>query len=308
MKKRFIVPIAAVAFVGLLAAFATTAQAYPSKTTACTICHDGVNVPVTATLVSTVGTTATYTFSSPAADTVAVFDGATKKFTFNATSGQFAVTTGKTYTIYAVAGPGTGDGLGSTTVSPPTAIPDTTAPATVSNAVATYVSSASIRLTATDAGSGVAATYYKLDGGAQVSGTTVNVTAVGSHTIEFWSVDVAGNIETHKTASFSITAPVPVPTPGTYTVRLRITPNNTRGRVATLTNTVTGAKFTAIVGKFGNVVFAKIPAGSYKLTVTMKTGVKFIRNVTVSAPDTDDDDDDDDDSRDSRAYRWLLAH
>jgi len=307
MKRRFFVPIAAVALVGLLAAFATTAQAFPTRTTACTGCHSGINVPVTATLVSTAGLTATYGFNAPGADSVAVFDGATKIFTFNATSGQFAVTTGKTYTLYAVAGPGTGDGLGSTTVSPAAIVLDTTAPATVSDAKATYVSSAGIKLTATDAGSGVAATYYKLDGGAQVSGTTVNVTAVGSHTIEFWSVDVAGNVETHKTANFSITAPAPAPTTGTYTVRLRIPTGNTRGRVATLTNNATGAKFTAVVGKMGSVIFTKVPAGSYRLTVNMKSGVKFIRTVKVSAPDADGDDDDDR-SRSGRTNRWLLAH
>ena len=85
-----------------------------------------------------------------------------------------------------------------------------TAPATTSNALATYVSSATIKLTATDAGSGVANTYYKVDGGAQVAGTSIAVSTLGAHTIEFWSVDVAGNVEAHKTASFTVTAPVPV--------------------------------------------------------------------------------------------------
>ena len=33
---------------------------------------------------------------------------------------------------------------------------------------------------------------------------SINVTAVGAHTLEFWSVDVAGNTETpHKTAAFT---------------------------------------------------------------------------------------------------------
>ena len=91
--------------------------------------------------------------------------------------------------------------------------PDTIAPTTTSNVKATYVSSAVIALTATDTGgSGVAGTYYKLDGGAQTTGTSVSLGAVGSHTLEFWSVDGAGNIEAHKTASFAITAPVTPPT------------------------------------------------------------------------------------------------
>jgi len=78
MKKRLIVPVAAIALVGLMASFATTAQAFPTKTTACTGCHSGTNVPITTTLVSTVGTTANYTVSAPLANAIVVFDGATK--------------------------------------------------------------------------------------------------------------------------------------------------------------------------------------------------------------------------------------
>jgi len=194
---------------------------------------------------------------------------------------------------------------------------DVTAPVTSSDAKTTYVSSASIKLTATDAASGVAATYYKLDGGAQVSGSTINVTAVGSHTVEFWSVDVAGNAELHKTVSFTITAPVPVPDPDpttdTYTVTLRVSSDNTRGRTATLTNTVTGEKFTTVVARRGLVVFTEVPAGAYSLSVNMKRGDRFIRNVTVSAPDSVDDDDDDheddeSDSRYSRFFSWLRLN
>jgi len=88
--------------------------------------------------------------------------------------------------------------------------PDVTAPSTTSDVLADYAGSALITLTGADdwGGSGVARTYYTLDGGVQTQGSTVSVSAVGSHTLEFWSVDVAGNIETpHKTAAFSITAP-----------------------------------------------------------------------------------------------------
>ena len=220
MKRRFILPLAAVALVGLMAAFATTALATPTKTSACTGCHSGAGATVTATLASTAGTNATYNFSAPGATAVAVFDGSTKLFTFLAASGQFTVATGKTYTVYAVTGPTTSDGVGSTTVSPAVVAPptDTTAPVTTSDAKATYVTSAAIKLTATDAGSGVAGTYYILDGGLQVAGISVNVTALGAHTLEFWSVDVAGNVELHKTAAFTITAPVPVDTTAPVTV------------------------------------------------------------------------------------------
>ena len=95
---------------------------------------------------------------------------------------------------------------------PPAAAADTAAPVTTSNAVASYVSMAAITLSATDAGSGVATTYYKLDGGAQVAGTSVVTSALGAHTLQFWSVDKAGNIETAKTVNFTVTAPVPAAT------------------------------------------------------------------------------------------------
>ncbi|HEY5539839.1 MAG TPA: cytochrome c3 family protein, partial [Coriobacteriia bacterium] len=84
---------------------------------------------------------------------------------------------------------------------------DTTAPVTTSDALAAYTDSATIALTATDdsGGSGVAATYYKVDGGAQSTGTTITVSTAGSHTLEFWSVDVAGNVEApHDFVTFTV--------------------------------------------------------------------------------------------------------
>jgi hypothetical protein len=219
MKKRLALPIAVLALFGLMTAFASTAQAFPTRTTPCSGCHSGPNVPVAATLVSVTPSLAIYNVSAPTASAIAVFDGATKLATFTATSGQFSVAPGKTYSIFAVTGPTTSDGLGQTSISPVAPVADKTAPTTVSNAKATYVSTAAIKLTATDnvGGSGVAATYYRLDGAAQVSGTSINVTTVGAHTLEFWSVDVAGNSELHKTAAFTITAPVPDTTAPTTT-------------------------------------------------------------------------------------------
>jgi hypothetical protein len=87
---------------------------------------------------------------------------------------------------------------------------DTTAPITTSNAVGYYIGSASITLSAVDTGWGVAGTYYKIDGGAQQTGTAISIAAPVSgsfnHTLTFWSVDKAGNVESTKTASFTIDA------------------------------------------------------------------------------------------------------
>jgi hypothetical protein len=91
---------------------------------------------------------------------------------------------------------------------------DNAAPATVSDAVATYASAAAIHLTASDgfAGSGAAHTFYRLDASAQAEGTTIVTAAAGSHTLEFWSVDAAGNAGTHQVATFAVT-PAPDLTP-----------------------------------------------------------------------------------------------
>jgi putative cell wall-binding protein len=97
---------------------ATHASADPDRSGVCSGCHSGVNVPVSTTPLSNNGTTATYSFSSPSADSVAIFDGTSKLTYVNATSGQFTVAVGRVYTVYAVAGPDTNDGIGSTTVSP----------------------------------------------------------------------------------------------------------------------------------------------------------------------------------------------
>jgi hypothetical protein len=84
---------------------------------------------------------------------------------------------------------------------------ETIPPVTTSDATTSYTGSATINLTATDSGgSGVAGTFYRLDGGQQQTGTTVAVSAVGSHTLEYWSVDHSGNTESHKTATFTVSA------------------------------------------------------------------------------------------------------
>jgi len=85
---------------------------------------------------------------------------------------------------------------------------DTTAPVTTSNRVASYVGTATITLSATDAnGSGIARTLYVVDGGVEREGMSVSVTTPGSHTLEFWSEDFAGNVEARNSVDFTITAP-----------------------------------------------------------------------------------------------------
>jgi len=85
---------------------------------------------------------------------------------------------------------------------------DATAPATTSDALAAYVDSATITLTSQDNtdGVGVAETYWRIDGGDIATGTVVTTSAVGTHTVEFWAVDLVGNTEATQTAVFTITS------------------------------------------------------------------------------------------------------
>lgn len=223
MNRRMLIPLVAVALFGLMAAFATSALALPTYTTLCSGCHASnasITVHATPGTVSTASTQYTVAVSNPAgAAGWAVFAGATKVAGGAGTGGTVVLTNGVAYKIFGAGNDASTNQIqNSITVTPP--VPDLTAPTTTSDAKATYVSSATIKLTAADnlGGSGVAHTYYILDGAARAEGTTVSTSTIGAHTLEFWSIDVAANAETpHKTASFAITAPVPDTTAPTTT-------------------------------------------------------------------------------------------
>ena len=74
-----------------------------------------------------------------------------------------------------------------------------------------------VRLAATDAGSGVGRIEYTLDGGGTWStyaaASPPVISAVGSHTVGYRAVDVAGNVETARNVTFTIGTATPTPTP-----------------------------------------------------------------------------------------------
>ncbi len=93
---------------------------------------------------------------------------------------------------------------------------DTTPPITTCTLTGTqeggvYTSDVTVTLSAIDTQSGVNYTMYKLDGAdyAVYTGQFM-VTADGSHTILFYSVDNAGNIEDEKTTTFTIEHPIAI--------------------------------------------------------------------------------------------------
>lgn len=113
-----------------------------------------------------------------------------------------------------ISGEGTGrtaaasvrDKAGNTTAagSPPVKI-DKTAPTTTASAPGDWNNDeVTISLSADDALSGVKATHYRLDGDAEQTGTSISISAGGVHTLEFWSVDKADNVEAAKTVQVKI--------------------------------------------------------------------------------------------------------
>lgn len=122
------VTLVLLATVMAIGTFATSAYAKPGYASACSSCHAGSNLPVSTTLVSNAAGASTFSYSSPGADAVAVFAGASKQTVLSTSSGSFTVANGQTYTLYAVAGPGTNSGLGSATVSPANPAPTPTSP------------------------------------------------------------------------------------------------------------------------------------------------------------------------------------
>ena len=91
---------------------------------------------------------------------------------------------------------------------------DTTAPVTAATlggslSGGTYYSAVKVALSATDNLSGVKSTFYQLDGGSLVTySAPFSVSALGSHTVKYWSVDVAGNAGSAVAVSFKVAAQV----------------------------------------------------------------------------------------------------
>ncbi|MGV8083943.1 MAG: OmpL47-type beta-barrel domain-containing protein [Coriobacteriia bacterium] len=98
-----------------------------------------------------------------------------------------------------------------------TIVADTTAPVTTLSGITaggSYQGSVTFTLSASDVGSGVAHTYYTLDSASQQTYSTgVTVSSVGSHTVTYWSADGAGNTETAKSVTFTVSpasSPMPI--------------------------------------------------------------------------------------------------
>jgi hypothetical protein len=87
---------------------------------------------------------------------------------------------------------------------------DRTAPTTTATSAPDWTNTnVTITLSASDALSGVAATHFTVDGGPTQTGASVLLTTEGVHTLQFWSVDNAGNTESAHTATVKIDKTAP---------------------------------------------------------------------------------------------------
>ena len=184
----------------------------------------------------------------------------------NATSGwldfvDYAVSQG-CHTAHVQTWNNMGESSGNVTYGP--VCYDTIAPVTSAGLSGTlssgiYISSVTVKLSATDSGSGVAATFYQIDGGATLTyAGPFAVSATGSHTVVFHSKDKAGNVESNKSVSFTVKSPTAT------SVFASVNPS-TYGKAVTFTATV--------IQSFG---------GTAAGTVTFKDGATSLGTSAVS--------------------------
>ena len=155
---------------------------------------------------------------------------------------------------------------------------DHIAPVTTSNALASYTSTPTILLVPTDSTSGVATTYWRMDAGSWNTGIVATVQSMGSHTLQWYSVDVAGNTESVESATF------------TYSTKNRFEQDDPRigykGAWSTLVSSsrsggsyayssaTSATAYVAFVGTTLDVIASKLPnAGIARLTLDARAPV-----------------------------------
>jgi large repetitive protein len=88
---------------------------------------------------------------------------------------------------------------------------DTTPPQTVANEIEEWIQGEyKVELTATDDQSGVAKTFYSINGSPYVEGTSFTVNEDGIHVVAFYSLDNAGNEESPKTTVIKVDKTPPI--------------------------------------------------------------------------------------------------
>ncbi|MEU0966238.1 Ig-like domain repeat protein, partial [Streptomyces sp. NPDC005917] len=122
--------------------------------------------------------------------------------------------------------------------------PDTSASVSgTKDASGNYVDSATVTVSASDSGSGVARTEYSLDSGAYADYTApVQVNGVGRHTVSYRATDKAGNTSAVQSVSFTVVAAPPQDTtPPQVSASVSGTKDTSGNYVGSATVTVTAS-------------------------------------------------------------------
>jgi subtilase family serine protease len=175
---------------------------------------------------------------------------------------------------------------------------DETAPVTTATLSGTlsgtvYDTAVHVTLAATDNLSGVISTSYQLDGGAVTAySAPFAVSTLGSHSVKFYSVDYAGNTETTKTVSFSISAATTTtltasPNPGLNGQTIALTATVAANLGATPTGTVTFKRGTAVLGTgtisggAAHLSLTSLPFGSSTLTASYPGATNILASTSA---------------------------
>ncbi|WP_248924001.1 OmpL47-type beta-barrel domain-containing protein [Paenibacillus hamazuiensis] len=167
---------------------------------------------------------------------------------------------------------------------------DRTPPVTTDDAPQGWVNrDTTVTFKAADAESGVAATYFKVDGGPQQIGSSVTLTAEDEHTLEYWSVDKEGNTEQAHTVAVNIDKTAPAITVsglvyGAYSDSVDITPLVT---IHDSMSGVDGSKTTVTLDTYGlrqgtTIPLYTLPLGLHTFTVTAADQAGNSGSVTVT--------------------------
>jgi len=136
-----------------------------------------------------------------------------------------------------------------------------------------YTSKVTVTLAATDASSGVAATYYSLDGAAfKKYSAPFAASAYGAHTVKYYATDVAGNTATTQSVNFAIKYATKI------SVKTSLNPAQYK-QPLTFTATVSTAQGGALTGK---VAFTN--GGTVLGSATIGTGNVAVFNVVTPLP------------------------
>ena len=185
---------------------------------------------------------------------------------------------------------------------------DTTAPVTGVSGLASNDHSGwsnravTVTLDPSDAGSGVADTYYTVDGTRHTYGSPFQVSGTGSHAVTYWSVDAAGNTGAPRTGYVNIDTTAPVTTddapPGWVNHRVTVTlvPTDTgSGMSGGLAGTwhrldgaariVAGTSVTVSgTGIHALTYYSRDAAGNVETTRSVLVRIDTVRPVTLARP------------------------